>query len=362
MRYIQIINSVSGGGAQVLAVSLHRAWIKDGRDAILIALSGDKIEDLEHVIVVGSGSPYGFVSCYNLFLVLRRLRLTKQDILHVHLFPAQLYVAIWRRFTRGQFGLFTTEHSTYNRRRKSRLCRVLDRWIYKRFDAVICISKAARTSLGEWLGCYRSLHVVYNGINLESYTGVKREAKCRSPGNPFKITSIGSLTEIKNHAFMLEILSRCKTANWHLRIAGDGPLRNVLETRVKELGLRKQVSFLGFIDGIPEILAASDLFLHLPRWEGFGLVVVEAMASGCPVVAGDVDGLNEVIRPEHKEGILVKYEDREALIELLEKIINRETPLDDYCKAGELRAQDFSFDRMKDQYVNIYNEKYSNQK
>lgn len=126
-------------------------------------------------------------------------------------------------------------------------------------------------------------------------------ARNRSPRRadaPLEFLAVGRLMPQKDHATMLRALALLDRTDWRLRIAGQGPLQAELEQQCNALGIADRVEFLGFVDD-PTRLAAlygeADMLLHSARWEGFCGTVIEALGSGCQVVAtqctANLDGL-----------------------------------------------------------------------
>ena len=102
----------------------------------------------------------------------------------------------------------------------------------------------------------------------------------------------------------------------HLRLGGDGPLREVLVAQIDELGLQDRVSFCGWIDRTGDYLSDLDLFVCSSRVEPFGLVVIESMAAGTPVVATDIDGPRQILR-RGDLGFLCAKEDARAMADAI---------------------------------------------
>lgn len=126
------------------------------------------------------------------------------------------------------------------------------------------------------------------------------------------LLSVGRLAEEKNHAGLLRAFARLaeSCSDVGLWIAGDGPLREALLRQRAALGLDERVVFLGVRHDVPDLMRAADVFVLSSRFEGFGLVVAEAMASGTPIVATDAGGVAEVL---DGAGILVPVGDDAAL-------------------------------------------------
>lgn len=111
------------------------------------------------------------------------------------------------------------------------------------------------------------------------------------------------LDKEKNHQIILEALKGLSHLPFRYIICGDGPYRDVLEKKVKRLGLEKKVCFLGFRRDLDLLLQAADIFLFPSLREGLGMAALEAMSCGIPVIAAENRGTREYIRP-YKNGIL----------------------------------------------------------
>jgi glycosyltransferase involved in cell wall biosynthesis len=139
-------------------------------------------------------------------------------------------------------------------------------------------------------------------------------------------------------------------------IAGDGPDRNELERHANELGVAGQVQFLGYREDIPELLAASDLFVLPSLYEALGLSVIEAMAAAKPVVASAVGGLKESV-VDGVTGLLVPPKDPESLAAAIRRVLSDHTLATSFGEAGRTRAiQFFSAEAMVSGVTQVYDE------
>ena len=126
---------------------------------------------------------------------------------------------------------------------------------------------------------------------------LERHGRARPVTTVHQILAVGRLVYQKDHATLLRAMARLTDLAWHLRIIGDGPLRNALQALADELGIAARVSFEGFLVDPGEAYASSDVLVLSSRWEGFPAVPLEAMASGCQVVTTSCsDGLSEIMR------------------------------------------------------------------
>ena len=149
------------------------------------------------------------------------------------------------------------------------------------------------------------IKVIYNGIHLDRFNS-SASPMCIPEDGEILLGCAGRLSAEKGHALLLELMVILKesTLKCKLLIAGEGKLLEVLKNTARSLGVEQMVEFLGFVDDMPSFYKSLDIFLLSSRYEGFGYVLIEAMASRVPVVAFDVKSTQEIV--EHGEtGYLV---------------------------------------------------------
>lgn len=199
----------------------------------------------------------------------------------------------------------------------------------------------------------------YNGVDTERF----RPATLRAAtGGPVRIGTVGRLDPVKNHATLLRavrtILDRRPELDAALRltVVGDGPERAALEALAGDLGLLRHVEFTGTRDDTASILPAFDVFVLPSVNEGISNTILEAMASGLPVVAARVGGNPELV--VHGEtGLLYEPDAADGLVAVLERYIGDPGLRLAHGAAGRRRAQEnFSLDAMVQRYLDIYDE------
>jgi glycosyltransferase involved in cell wall biosynthesis len=188
-------------------------------------------------------------------------------------------------------------------------------------ERTICITETVRSGLETGYGfSARRLPVIYNGVDIERFS--PDPARTTGAGIPDVLT-FGTTARLV-HEKGIDVAIRAFGAVIHdapsvpmrLLIANDGAERPSLEALVRRLGIDDHVRFLGFQQDLPALYRTIDFFLVPSRIEAQGLVVLEALASGCPVIASAVGGIPEMItRPEL--GTLVPPDDPEALADAI---------------------------------------------
>jgi glycosyltransferase involved in cell wall biosynthesis len=250
--------------------------------------------------------------------------------------------------------LVYTEHNTNNKRRNVPALRVLERFLYSRFSRIICISQGVKEALYDWVGpeIAKQMVTIQNGSRI--YPLVMRPTlKGRLP----RLLSIGSLTFKKNFATTIRAISFLKNEIESYYIIGEGPERSFLEHIIRTEQLEGKVKLLGWSDVIEKYLRVADIQLIPSLWEGFGLVAVEAMSTGLPVIASNVPGLREVLDESNSSIALVnQFESVDDWVVSIRKSIDviRAKDFENISFSSRRQAEKFSLDEMADRYLALY--------
>jgi L-malate glycosyltransferase len=220
----------------------------------------------------------------------------------------------------------------------------------------VCVSRAVakyqqeRTGLDE-----KFFRVIPNGIDLTRFTPVKISDQALT--HPPRVLSVGRLSAQKDFSTLLRAWKIIEAArpDATLAIAGSGPDEASLLAQAKSLRV-KNVTFLGQVDNIPEVFARADVYVQSSAWEGFGLTVAEAMATGLPVVVTDADSLPELVTHE-KTGWVVPKERPEPIAKAVLRLISDRALAQMLgVHARDEALQRFSIDRMVADYAALYRE------
>ena len=175
-----------------------------------------------------------------------------------------------------------------------------------------------------------------------------------SHGEKVRIVSVARLDAPKDHVLLLDALAMIKELFWELEIVGDGPLTELVQKKVRDLGLTGRVVFSGLCNDVPERLARADMFVLVSGWEGFPLSIIEAMRAQLPVIASNVGGVAESVA-DGVTGFLVPKGDKAGLADRLMRLL-RNAPLR-HQMGREGRAvyeREFSFDVMYQRTLGVY--------
>lgn len=345
-----------------MLVDIVRTMQEKGNDVDILTIQNN-IDNLEalaknlgiKVYSLGSGNLYNPI-------ILLKLRnyIGRYDITHVHLFPSQYWVAIYKRFFDKKAFIITTEHSTFNRRRKYNILKHIEKYIYRSFNCIITISEATYESLQNWIGKNTAnMVVINNGIDLEKIAKAKI-ANRNSLGYSFQETlliMVGRFDLAKDQSTLIRAVNQLNRKDVKLLLVGDGPYRIVCEQLVNSLDSESQIMFLGNRTDAIELIKMADIGIISSHWEGFGLVAIEYMACGIPVIGSDVEGLKEVISDY---GLLFEKGNHLKLAEKILLLTNNNVEYKKFAEKSLHRAAHFDIQHTADKYQAIYKKMMTN--
>lgn len=184
-------------------------------------------------------------------------------------------------------------------------------------------------------------NVIYNPLSFES----KIKSKC----NNKSIIFVGRLVENqKGIDLLIEAfnLVHIKHKDWILRIVGNGPDKRKIIKKINEYNLQESIILVGETNSVEKFYLDSSIFISSSRWEGFGLVITEAMECGLPVIAFENSGPKEIIDKNNINGILVKRNDINKLAYEIIKLIEDQDKRKFISKNSIKRAKDFSINNI----------------
>jgi glycosyltransferase involved in cell wall biosynthesis len=284
--------------------------------------------------------------------VIRAVRVEQPDLLHTHLVHGDVYGSIAGAVTRTPF--VSTRHN--DDRYLLGPFRYVDRAFARNAKRIIAISDAVRVFLeraGHDPAKLMTIHYGLDDLPIAASEPTPEQAGI-PPDAPLAV-AVGRLIEQKDHPTLLRAFARVRESQPATRLAilGSGPLEAQTRALAEELGLGKAV----FLPGRTEIrdwLARADVFVHTSRWEGFGIVLLEAMLAGLPVVATSVSAVPEVVA-DGETGALVAAGDVEGVARELGALLADPDLARRLGEAGRARARsEFSVERMADQTILVY--------
>lgn len=286
--------------------------------------------------------------------VVRAVRAERPDLLHTHLVHGDVYGAIAAGALRLPY--LSTRHN--DDRYLLGPFRYVDRAFARGARRLIAISDAVRRFLEAAGHAPEKLVTIRYG--LDELPAAPAEVTPVDEGIPAGAPlalAVGRLIAQKDHATLLRAFARvhAELPEARLAILGSGPLEGETRALVRELGLDDDVSLPGRTN-IRDWLERGDVFVHTSRWEGFGIVLLEAMLASLPVVATSVSAVPEIVA-DGETGILVAEGDVDGVAGALRELLADPERARRLGIAGRDRAlREFSVARMADRTVEVYRE------
>jgi glycogen(starch) synthase len=359
------------GGVEEAVRQLAHAYRRKGHSAIVLTnrwpRSLPAYEEYQDIPVyrlpfrVPEGSLKARVSYHLTHGAIRRkmlgiLRERRIELLHVQCVSANGYYALLARKALNLPLVVTTQgermiDASGLYQRSAFMNRVLRQLLAER-DYVTACSNHTLADIERYWGkpLGPTARTIYNGIALSDFDGVAPHVHPK----PY-ILGIGRLVRFKGFDVLLKAFARSGISSHDLLLAGEGPEREALERLAGELGLGQRVKFLGRAER-PAALAlfqGCSFFVLPSRGEPQGIVALEAMASGKAIVATDGGGVPEIVT-DGEVGLLVPMDDVPSLAGALVRLANDADLRHRLGSAGRARAQDFSWDSIADQYLDVY--------
>ncbi|HEM3610551.1 TPA: glycosyltransferase family 4 protein [Streptococcus suis] len=199
-----------------------------------------------------------------------------------------------------------------------------ERWLARYTDVLITIN-TEDYEIAKKFKVNRIEYVPGVGIDTDKFKNIEvnRTEKRESLGvseDDFMIISMGELNKNKNHQVIIRAIAKLRNEKIKYVLCGQGPLETELRELAKELDVENQVKFLGFRKDVPDLMKVADLFAFPSYREGLSLSLMEAMASGLPVVCSEIRGNTDLIE-DGKGGYLVEPSDVEGFAKYIKELI-----------------------------------------
>lgn len=344
MKILHVITSLEVGGAQKLLTELLP--LQANSENVTLLVYKRVYNDFEKAVEQNSIRIISLEenNFYNPKVIIRMRKIFKDyDIVHAHLFPTLYWASLAARGLKTK--LIYTEHSTFNSRRNKWYFKPIERFMYKKYDKIISISRQTQEALTLWLGENDERFIIIeNGVDTKKFSLIK------SPVIPESLIMVSRFATSKDQETVIKAMKYInKKAK--LRLVGDGENRINCEKIAKELGLSDRIQFMGARSDIAELISSSYIGIQSSKWEGFGLTAVEIMSCGKPVVASDVEGLKQVVEGA---GLIFKCGNVIELADIINNLLNDKEYYNKISDKCLQRAQKYDISVMSQKYLSVY--------
>lgn len=312
------VPALNRGGAERVAALLASGFFKAGWHTTLLV----DFEASENQALIDAGIPIrvlGSSHAGSVFALAGFLRSQKPDVVLAIGGAANVKLSLARLFAGGQSRIVLSYHgrSDVGRGRLGHMSYSFAPWLARRADAVVCVSDGLLEHLrDDWKAPHGKLTRIYNPVSVGHAIPASLGDLIQRPP---VVLGVGRLNPEKNFAALVEVLPRLH-ADARVVIFGEGPERDNLLARAKQLGAADRLELPGYRDNPWPCYAQARCFALTSRREAFGNVVVEALASGLPVVSTRSGGPDEIL--EHgRIGTLVDNGDIDALAQAINQVL-----------------------------------------
>lgn len=361
LNILQLISSLDVGGAEKLLIDLLNASKETlGEVDYTVVVMNDQVNEDFKTEILNTGydvhffnRPQGHKHPKYLLDLLDIIKKKNIKIIHSHNNGSKFWSILCKLLNPRVKTVYTVHDtniiSTMNK---------LELFIQKLFiDMNIAISQSVEDECKQF--GVDNVIKIYNGINTTKF---KQEKQTKNI-NPFKIINIARITHRKKgQDVLIRALKICKDKGMEFAcdfVGGvyeyDKESFTYLTNLVKELELEDSINFLGNRKDIPDLLSQSDLFILPSRYEGLGLVVLEAMASKTPVVVSNIDGPAELVQNK-QNGLLFESENHIDLADKIYYLCNNREKMQELADKAYKYVQDFDISIMCKNYYKLYKE------
>ena len=343
------------GGIEIATYHLAKQLAKRGHEIHIIVLHDKKMakESKEngfyvHRIAFKKILFFGIVLSWLKALI--NLRKIDPDVIHVQSIGVGVPAYLAKLFMRKPYVVWGHGFDVYF---PWRFKKIIAKIVIKNADVVIALSENMRDKIKEIYR--RDIKIIPNGIDMELF---RDESEHSIHNNDKKlILFVGSLRPVKGVIYLIEAMNiiRQDIPEVRLLIVGDGEDKKKLTEFVEKSDLKKYVHFAGKIENekIPAYMAKSDVFVLPSLSEGFGIVVIEAMASGLPIIATNVGGLPDIIK-DGENGFLIQPKRPEEIAKKINIIFKNDKLREKIRKNNKEKSKKYSWNIIAKDLEDIY--------
>lgn len=367
MKIFHVITTINRGGAENHLLDLALYQKKNGHDVFVLYLKGNsywkkkfeeahvKIFNLELIFY---GDPLPILKIRSL------LKKIKPDLIHAHMPPAEVYSYLSLAFCLSRPYFIISKHND-ERFYNGPFSKVISKMIALKSKKIIAISNAVNSYFSSVFNNESiQIKTIHYGLDTTIYQSVSNP-EILNFRKSFSITpdhilfgTIARLASQKSLDTLLKAYALYKNQSTFpskLMIVGAGPLEDFLKKISFDLGISQDVIWTGFRDDIPIVMNSFDVFMLTSKYEGFGLVLLEAMAASKPIIATSVSAIPEIV-VQNITGLLCKAGDIDAISSAMKRLEAKKLRLK-IGTAGYLKVlKSFSLNKMFQETQSFYEE------
>ncbi len=345
-RYIQIL-------VEQLNNRKTKAWFAYNNEGLLV----DRLKALGvETFRVKMRNRFDLIAAWQLAKLCKKLEI---DIIHAQ-FLRENYIAMLSRLFRPATKVVYTNHFILGNNLPTR---VTNRLLTPLQAGIIAVCNRGRDMMIANGVNGKKIRVLFNAVDTD-YWGKPEKSTLRSEfgieADKLVLLCASRFAYDKGHRYLVKSIARLReitTSEFVLVLAGDGPFLEEIKQLTEELGLGKYIIFTGFRKDIKNLYNGSDIYINSSEHEASSFNIIEALATGLPVVATDKGGNNDIINDQNDCGILVQYNDLDGTARAIKSLME-DSALRERLGKNAVKVVDEKFNlvKMADQTYNLYRE------
>jgi glycosyltransferase involved in cell wall biosynthesis len=361
MRVLHIISGDLWAGAESMAYHLISGLRKHEEIEISTILFNDgklagEIRAMGIPVIIVKENEVNSISIIR--AIVKHLNIFLPNIIHSHGLKENLLAYMSTMFCGNKVSLINTQHGMpepVNRKLKLMKRYLLSKYntylMKYKYKHIIAVSADMRNNLiytEKWPP--KKISVIHNGTEADCSVHINKQRDF------FVIGSAGRFFPVKDYRLMVEIAMEMNKIRSKTRfeLAGDGPQRDLILDLIRRYHLEEKFILRGYMENMAEFYGGIDLYINTSLHEGLPMSVLEAMAHGIPVIVPDTGGMSEIIT-NGVEGYKINGRDPKLFAEKCLEMMNNKPMYDRMAgKSRERIVKNFSYERMADEYYNIY--------
>lgn len=351
MRILQVLAGGSHGGAETAFVDMCIAMHEAGQAVEVVTRKNPvRVPQLQKAGIKVHLLPFGGkIDVYTPFAMKRIIKKFKPDIVQTWMSRASDKTPRWS----PSMGI--PKYLTY-----ARLGGYYKIKYFKNTDYFVAITPDIKRYLMDNGVEEARIRHINNFAETEDVIDPVNRADYGVPEDATLLLGLGRLHNAKAFDTLIKVVARLD--NVYLWIAGEGPLREELETLISELNVKERVRLLGWRSDRAALFQASDICMFISRFEPFGTVFVQSWAQETPVITTTADGPKQFVR-DGEDGLVIEVDDEKAMQEAIERLMSDPALAQKLVENGKKRFQsEFTKEKTLEAYVAFYSEKMAQEK